>query len=151
MKYIFGVDVGGTTVKLGLFSDIGSLMEKWSIPTVVTEKETDILQDIWNAVYGKMMEKGIARSKVLGIGIGVPGPVLDDGMVNRCVNLNWGRFNLVETMQNISGFHVQVGNDANVAALGEQWQGGGCRLGGVGDCSARQAVHLLNGVDVARD
>ncbi len=125
-KYVFGVDIGGTTVKLGLFDGDGLLLEKWEIKTTAVEGDnTAILSDVYAAIKAKMLEKGIENGDVLGIGMGVPGPVLADGTVNRCVNLKWGVFNVVQTMQSISGFKVMAGNDANVAALGEQFKGGG--------------------------
>ena len=124
-NYLFGVDVGGTMVKLGLFDTEGKLLDKWSIVTELSDDEKSILRDIWAAIEAKMQEKAIAKEDVQGIGMGVPGPVLADGTVNRCVNLNWGRFNVKAALEEISGLPVAVGNDANVAALGEQWMGGG--------------------------
>ena len=128
MKYVFGIDVGGTMVKLGLFTEQGELIEKWSIETQLSDDDESILRDIWAAVSAKMTERGIAAGEVLGLGMGVPGPVLADGTVNKCANLGWGRFNVVEALERISGLHVRCGNDANVAALGEQWRGGGAGL-----------------------
>lgn len=125
-KYAFGADIGGTTVKLGLFTDDGTLLEKWEIKTTAVEGDnTAILKDVNSAIQAKIAERGIDKADVLGIGMGVPGPVLADGTVNKCVNLKWGVFNVVEAMQSISGFRVKAGNDANVAALGEQFRGGG--------------------------
>ncbi len=124
-KYLLGVDVGGTMVKLGIFDLQGKLLEKWSIDTVLSDDELSILRDIWAAASAKMAEKGMSADEFQGIGLGVPGAVLDDGTVNRCVNLGWGRFNVKEALEGISGLPVAVGNDANVAALGEQWMGGG--------------------------
>ncbi len=125
MRYAFGVDVGGTTVKLGLFFETGELLEKWEIPTRPEHGGSSILPDIAAAVEGCLTRRGIAKSDVLGIGIGVPGPVDDDGNVNRCVNLNWGVFNLHKALGELTGLHVKAGNDANVAALGEYYDGGG--------------------------
>lgn len=124
-KYGFGVDIGGTTVKIGLFESDGTLLDKWEI---VTRKENDgafILEDIAKAIKKKLEEKNISDDKVQGIGIGVPGPIRGDGVVNRCVNLGWGVFNVEEALSNLTGFKVKAGNDANVAALGEMWMGGG--------------------------
>ena len=125
-KYAFGADIGGTTVKLGLFTGDGVLLEKWEIKTTAVEGDnTTILMNVNAALQAKIIEKGIERADVLGVGMGVPGPVLADGTVNKCANLKWGMFNVVETMQHITGFRVRAGNDANVAALGEQFRGGG--------------------------
>jgi glucokinase len=125
MKYAFGVDVGGTSVKLGFFTREGVLMEKWEIPTHSENGGSAILPDIARSIDDCLARRGVAKTDVLGIGIGVPGPVDDDGNVNRCVNLNWGVFNLHETLGALTGLPVKAGNDANVAALGEYCDGGG--------------------------
>ena len=125
MKYGFGVDVGGTTVKLGLFDETGTLLDKCEIPTHTENGGERILPDIATAIDTILAEKGIAKSAVTGIGVGVPGPINDEGVINRCVNLNWGVFNLHETLGALTGLRVKGGNDANCAALGEAWKGGG--------------------------
>ena len=125
MKYAFGVDVGGTTVKLGFFSTEGKLLEKWEIPTRPEDGGKAILPDIAAAIDGCLARHGAEKAEVAGVGIGVPGPVDDDGNVNRCVNLNWGVFNLHEALGKLTGLPVKAGNDANVAALGEYCDGGG--------------------------
>ncbi len=124
-KYLFGVDIGGTTVKLGLFSESAELLDKWEITTRTTGGGKNILGDIAEAVADKMAEKQINTEDVLGIGMGVPGPVKEDGTVLRCANLGWGVFNCAEELSKLTGFPVKAGNDANIAALGEMWQGGG--------------------------
>ena len=124
-KYGFGADVGGTTIKMGLFEMDGTLVEKWEIPTDTTEKGAHILQDIAATVHGKMVENDLTKDMVEGIGIGVPGAVDKDGVVNRAVNLGWDIVPLAEELGKLSGMKVQVGNDANVAALGENWMGSG--------------------------
>lgn len=124
-KYVFGVDIGGTTVKIGLFSVEGELLDKWEITTRTDEGGKHILSDIAESVEDKMTEKLIDKADVAGIGMGVPGPVKEDGTVLRCVNLGWGVFNVAEEMEKIIGLPVKAGNDANMAALGEMWQGGG--------------------------
>ena len=98
MKYGFGVDVGGTTVKLGLLSEAGELLEKWEIPTRTEHGGEQILPDIAQGVQDCMVRRGLSRDDCLGLGIGVPGPVDASGMVNRCVNLNWGVFNLHDAL-----------------------------------------------------
>ena len=125
MKYGFGVDVGGTAVKLGLFDENGALAEKWTIPTRVDDTGSQILPDIAAEIAGCMDRKGLSKEDILGIGIGVPGPVNDQGLVNRCVNLNWGVFNIHDALSELTGLPVKAGNDANVAALGEYYSGGG--------------------------
>lgn len=125
MKYGFGIDLGGTTVKLGLFTQEGTLVEKWEIPTNTAQNGSSILPDIAQAVKDCMARHTIPAEQCLGIGIGVPGPVSGDGTVLRCANLGWGVFNLHKTLQELTGLPVKAGNDANVAALGECWKGGG--------------------------
>ena len=125
MKYGFGVDLGGTTVKIAYFNQEGDLLDKWEIPTVTANEGKEILPDIAASVLRYLEEKKVSREQVIGIGIGVPGPVDGRGVVNRCVNLNWGVFNIHETLGALTGLPVKAGNDANVAALGEAWKGGG--------------------------
>lgn len=124
-QYAFGVDLGGTTVKLGLFSTDGRLLESWEIPTRVENDGASILPDIAAAIKGKLSERGLDERDVEGVGIGVPGPVTPDGTVIRCVNLGWGVFNVERRLSELTGLKAKAGNDANVAALGEMWQGGG--------------------------
>ena len=123
-KYCFGVDVGGTTVKIGLLTTSGELLDKWEIPTDKREEGGHILADIADAIEKKLTEKNLSKEEVEGVGIGVPGAVLQDGTVNRCVNLGWGVKKVGEELSTILSLPVRVGNDANVAALGEMWQGG---------------------------
>lgn len=124
MKYSFGVDVGGTAVKIGLFEG-NQLLVKTEIPTKVENGGCAILPDVAATIDRILSEKGIDKSEVCGIGVGVPGPVEADGLVNCCVNLNWGVFNLHETLGALTGLRVVGGNDANCAALGEYYYGGG--------------------------
>ena len=125
MRYGFGIDIGGTTVKLAYFSEQGDLLHKWEIPTRSEGGGEQILPDIAAAVEGFLEEKGIGRDSIIGIGVGVPGPVSKEGVVNRCVNLGWGVFNIEKQLSQLTGLPVKAGNDANVAALGECWKGGG--------------------------
>ena len=124
-KFCFGVDIGGTSVKLGLFSSEGELLEKWEIPTRKEEKGAYILKDIAQSIESKREEKQMTKEQIIGIGLDAPGPVTDDGTIHVCVNVGWGTFNLVEEFEALTGYIVKVGNDANVAALGESWKGGG--------------------------
>ena len=98
-KYAFGIDLGGTTVKLGLFQSDGTLVEKWEIPTRPENHGENLLPDIALAVLGKLAEKEIMIFDVEGIGMGVPGAVLHDSYVKPCVNLNqWGGFDVAEKL-----------------------------------------------------
>lgn len=125
-QYAFGIDIGGTTVKCGFFKNDGTFVEKWEIPTRKDNGGDLILPDIADAIRERLEKHGVSMDDVEGIGVGVPGPVLDDGVVNGCVNLGWGVFNVAEKLSALlGGIRVVAGNDANVAALGEQWHGGG--------------------------
>lgn len=124
-EYCFGVDVGGTTVKIGLFKVDGTLINSFEIPTRKEEKGKYVIGDIAEAIEKTMTDKQIAKDNVSGVGIGVPGPVLDDGTVNICVNIGWGVINVADELGKLINLPVKVGNDATVAALGEVWQGGG--------------------------
>ncbi len=124
-KYGFGVDIGGTTIKMGFFNTDGNLLDKWEIKTNTSNGGADILSDVAKAIDNKLAQEAISKDEVQGIGVGVPGPVRDEGIVNRCVNLGWGVVNVSEELSALTGLKVKVGNDANVAALGEMWQGGG--------------------------
>ena len=125
MKYCFGVDVGGTTVKMGLFQEDGMLKEKWEIVTRKENGGENILPDIAESIKEKLEETGISKEAVIGIGMGIPAPIKEDGIVKNTANLGWGYKEVKKELEELTGFTVATGNDANVAALGEMWQGGG--------------------------
>ena len=156
MKYGFGVDLGGTTVKIAYFCEDGTLLEKWEIPTRKENNGSLILPDIAASIEEYIIRKGLTKDSLIGIGIGVPGPVSHEGVVNKCINLGWGVFNISDTLSQLTGLPVKAGNDATVAALGECWMGGGkgCRnmvfatLGtgvGGGIISEGQVIHGAHG------
>jgi glucokinase len=124
-KYIFGVDIGGTTVKIGFFDPEGKLLSDWEIKTRTEDGGKNILPDIAKAVKDKISSENIAKEDVIGIGLTAPGPVLKDGTILGAVNLGWDVFNIKSELETLTGISVEAGNDANVAALGELWQGGG--------------------------
>ncbi len=140
MKYGFGIDLGGTTVKIACFDEAGTMLDKWEIPTVTANGGSRILPDIAAAVNAYLAEKQIDKAQILGIGIGVPGPVIDGGVVTVCDNLGWGTVDVRGVLSGLTGFPVSVANDANVAALGESWKGGGK------DCRNMVLVTLGTGV-----
>lgn len=114
-EYAFGIDLGGTTAKIGLFKTTGALLEKWEVPTDTSNAGEHILKNLAAAVQGKMQEKGLAAEQVEGVGVGVPGPVLDSRIVPIiCANLGgWGKHNVAEELGGmLSGIKVLVGNDA---------------------------------------
>lgn len=124
-EYAIGVDIGGTTVKLGLFDRQGQVLEKWEIPTVKEDQGSHILPDIAAAVKDRMASRGLTKDGILGVGVGAPGPVDTEGTVYKAVNLGWDVFNIPQVLQAQLDLPVKAANDANVAAFGEMWQGGG--------------------------
>ena len=125
MKYCFGVDIGGTTVKLGLFTTDGEIVDKWEIKTRTENQGEAVLPDIAEALREKLEEKKIGRDEVEGIGVGVPAPVNAEGVVQNTANLGGGYKEVKREMEELSGMRAEIGNDANVAALGEMWLGAG--------------------------
>ena len=123
MKYVFGVDIGGTTVKIGLFDVEGNVLDKWEIPTRTENDGEKILPDVADSIREKM--KQMDKDAIAGVGVGAPGPIDAAGVVHRAVNLGWKTFNVKETLEALINLPVRAGNDANVAALGEMWMGGG--------------------------
>lgn len=124
----FGIDIGGTSIKCGLFDENGTLIRKDEIPTRVQQEGRFILGDIRNCIVSILEEEKLKRTELTGVGLGLPGAVTPDGVVNKCVNLGWGVVNAVKEMAallEIAPEKVCAGNDANMAALGEYWQGSG--------------------------
>ena len=125
MKYCFGVDIGGTTVKMGLFEATGTILEKWEIKTHTEEEGKAILPDVAASLKEKKAEHDLADSDIIGVGVGVPAPVTEEGIVFGSANLGWKYKEVKKELEELTGLDVEVGNDANVAALGEMWKGGG--------------------------
>lgn len=123
--YAFGVDVGGTTIKIGLFTVEGEKESTWEIKTRTENNGELILPDIAKEIDKKMTKNELSKENIVGIGIGVPGPVNGKGDVLKCVNLGWGIFNVEKKLEELTGLKARAGNDANIAALGEMWMGGG--------------------------
>ncbi|WP_349673911.1 ROK family glucokinase [Lacrimispora sp.] len=125
-KKCVGIDVGGTSVKIGIFEITGELLHKWEVGTRTEENGRYVLDDVSASILETLKKLDLSLDEIKGIGMGVPGPVMPDGYVEVCVNLGWrdlypGR----ELSSRLDGIPVLCGNDANVAALGEMWQGGG--------------------------
>ena len=142
-EYAIGIDLGGTTAKIGLFTTSGALLEKWEVPTDTSNAGEHILENLAAAILGKMKEQSIDPEQVEGVGIGVPGPVQDASVVPIvCANLGgWGEQNVSARLSGLlDGLKVLVGNDANVAALGEIW------MGAAKGCSSAVMVTLGTGV-----
>lgn len=122
-SYAFGVDIGGTSVKMGFFSAKEGLMEKWQLPSRTDGDSAAMLAEIADSLHARMTARGLSRADILGAGVGVPGPVDAQGIVHGCVNLGWGGVALKSTLETLCGFNFKAENDANAAALGELWQG----------------------------
>ena len=122
-SYCFGIDVGGTSVKCGLFNTDGTLLEKWEIPTRTENKGENILPDVAETIKAKIAEKNIDKDDIEGVGIGIPGPINSKGEAACAVNLYWGFTPVAQILSDLTGLKAQAGNDANVAALGEAWKG----------------------------
>ena len=125
MKYCYGVDIGGTTVKMGLFEETGKILDKWEIVTRIEDEGKAILPDIAASILEKTQAHGLEKSEILGIGAGVPAPVTAEGVVNGSANLGWNYKEVKRELEELTGMDALIGNDANVAALGEMWKGGG--------------------------
>ena len=119
------MDVGGTTVKLGLFTVEGELLDKWEIKTYTENEGERILPDVTKAIKEKITEKKLAADEICGIGVGVPAPVDKNGAIERAANVGWKAKEIKKELEELTGYPCVIGNDANVAALGEMWKGGG--------------------------
>ena len=126
-KYLIGIDLGGMSVKLGLFEPNGERVETWSIPTNKEDEGSHVLPEIAASIRDMLSRRELSLQDIHGVGMGVPGAVTREGMVNRCVNVGWGPIDAQRILKEALGQleHVRVANDANVAALGEFWQGAG--------------------------
>ena len=126
MRYCMGVDVGGTSVKFGLFETEGKLLDKWEIPTRKENHGEQILPDVAASILEKLEERKIRREDVAGVGMGIPAPVDSEGVVQQTANVGWGYKEVTrELSELLDGMRVEAGNDANVAAMGEMWLGAG--------------------------
>ncbi|KQL53543.1 glucokinase [Heyndrickxia shackletonii] len=126
-KWIVGVDLGGTSVKLAFIQEDGEILHKWEIPTDKSEQGKNILPDIADSIQRKMVELGETKERLIGIGMGAPGAVdKEKGIIYEAVNLGWPKnYPIVKLLSDLSGLPVEIDNDANCAALGEMWKGAG--------------------------
>ncbi|MCA0147618.1 MULTISPECIES: ROK family glucokinase [Rossellomorea] len=126
-KWLVGVDLGGTTTKIAFLSKYGELLHKWEIPTDKSENGKNIIVNIAKAIDQKLEELDQSRDKLVGIGMGAPGPVdTAKGIIYEAVNLGWeNNTPLKDLLEVETGLHAVIDNDANCAALGEMWKGAG--------------------------
>ncbi|MBQ5588774.1 MAG: ROK family glucokinase [Anaerotignum sp.] len=126
MKYCFGIDIGGTTVKIGLVAETGEIVTRWEVPTRKGSDPAGLLEDVKTSLENCMAEKNMEKADILGIGMAAPGPVTEDGVLHGCVNIGWGDVDLDDLAEDVIGISpVRIGNDARVAALGEAAYGAG--------------------------
>ncbi|HFI0447937.1 TPA: ROK family glucokinase [Streptococcus suis] len=126
-KKIIGIDLGGTSVKLAILTTEGEIQEKWSIKTNILDDGSHIVPDIIESILHRFETHGLTKEDFLGVGMGSPGVVDSEaGTVIGAYNLNWKTLQLVkEQFESALGLPFFIDNDANVAALGEQWVGAG--------------------------
>ena len=125
MRYGFGVDIYGSNTKIGFFDETGKLLDKWKMVTPMLNEGSLILPAVAEEINGYIRRARLSRRDIIGIGVGVPGPVNAQGVVNRCVNFGWGVFNIDQVLSSLTDLPVKSGNIANLSAVGEHWQGGG--------------------------
>lgn len=125
-ELLIGIDIGGTTVKIGLIKTNGDIYEKWEIPTNTSNAGKAIVDDIWKSISGKLETWHLEQVSIIGIGVGAPGFInIDTGFVYEAVNIGWKNFDLAKQLKQKSGLPVFIENDANIAVLGENWTGAG--------------------------
>lgn len=127
MRYGFGVDIFGTHIKIGFFDETGKLIEKWKIVTPMMQGGSQILPAIADNIEKYLSLHHLFEDDIIGIGVGIPGPVNSAGVVNKCVNFDWGVFNIDRALSGLTGLKVTSGNIANLSALGECWKGSGSK------------------------
>lgn len=123
MRYGFGIDIRSSIINIGYFDETGKMLFKWSIPTPLQYGSSEVLPAIADQIEDYMHRNGILEDEIIGIGVGIPGPVNRTGTVNKCVNLGWGVFNIDRTLSGLTGLNVTSGNTATLAAFGEAWKG----------------------------
>ena len=127
MRYGFGVDIFGATTKIGFFDENGKLLDKWKMKTPMQQGGNQILPALADEIDTYMRKHRLFEDDIIGIGVGIPGPVNSNGVVNKCVNFDWGVFNIDRALSGLTGLNVKSGNVATLAALGECWKGSGTR------------------------
>ncbi|MFI3329721.1 MAG: ROK family glucokinase [bacterium] len=125
MSYLFGVDIGGTTVKIGFLSTDGNIIDRFEIKTNKENNGSLILSDVAKAIVSYLDNNNIDYNEVEGIGFGVPGPVTDNNIVTICVNISWKNKDVIKEFSKLIPFKTKMActNDANAAAIGEMYRG----------------------------
>ncbi len=125
-KWLVGVDLGGTTIKIAFITMDGHIVEKWEIPTNIELDGKNIVPDIAISIDAKLEELSEPKEKLAAIGMGAPGFIdMKTGFIYHAVNIGWRDYPLKEELEKATGLSVTVDNDANIAAIGEMWRGAG--------------------------
>lgn len=126
-QYLFGIDLGGTSIKMGLMNVEGAVTTKWEIPTNKENEGAMIVSDIQASLESTLKLHNIQKKQVIAAGIGVPSQVIEQtGYFHKAVNIGgFGDFSITDVLSEALEMPVAAANDANIAAIGEMWKGAG--------------------------
>ncbi|MBM6617261.1 ROK family glucokinase [Bacillus suaedaesalsae] len=125
-KWFVGIDLGGTTIKMAFVTTEGEIQHKWEIPTDISQNGELITPHIASSLKQKLQQLGVSKDKLIGIGMGAPGPVdMENGIIYEAINLGWKDYPLKDKLEKATGLKAVIDNDANLAAIGEMWKGAG--------------------------
>jgi glucokinase len=125
-KWLVGVDLGGTTIKIAFITFDGHIVEKWEIPTNISEDGKHIVNNIAESIFAKLEQLAEPREKLAAMGMGAPGFIdMKTGFIYHAVNIGWRDYALKDELEKATDLTVTVDNDANIAAIGEMWRGAG--------------------------
>lgn len=126
-KWLFGIDIGGTTTKIAVITSDGNILQKCILPTPKTDHGSFLALTVQQAIETLLRAHRIAKKDVAGIGVGAPGPVdQGSGVFYELTNLDWpDNFPVKRILEEAVELPVVINNDANCAALGEMWRGAG--------------------------
>ncbi len=120
-RYYIGIDLGGTFIKGGIVNEKGEILLSDKTPTEVEKGDRGVAANIARLTKDLLSRQGIDISEVEGLGIGSPGMIdSNEGNVVYANNLGWENFRICDELSRLlGGIKVKIGNDANVATLGE--------------------------------
>ncbi|MBP2258106.1 ROK family glucokinase [Virgibacillus alimentarius] len=125
-EVIIGLDIGGTSIKIGFLQRDGNIIHKWEIPTNKSNNGIYIVDEIWQSITEQLVSLEMDKKEIVKIGTGAPGFIeKETGMVYETTNMGWKNFELAKRLKELANVPVYVENDANMAALGENWKGSG--------------------------
>lgn len=118
--YVIGIDIGGMSMKWGLVNGQGQVLFNEHVVTIPSESPESNIKRLVVSINSALLQKNIAKNQVKGVGVGCPGIINSkEGIVTEASNLNWEMFHLQQSLETLLDLPVKIGNDANVAALGE--------------------------------